>query len=259
MTRQINSKINQVLRNWPEGTVGTMDWLRDHDVSRKLADWHVRSGSLDRIGRGAFVRGGDSPDWTGGVYALQQQLCLTAHVGGRSALELQGRAHFVPLGRKQVLLVSDKQERLPAWFSKYDWNVDIFHRCIQLFDSPTKDSLTTLAYGRYKITISARERSIMEYMYLTKTNDDVEHAHELMAGLGLLRPDVVQSLLERCTSIKVKRLFLWSAEEAQHQWFRQLDLAKITLGVGKRQVYKCGQFNTKYNITVPPSEELPNV
>ena len=99
----------------------------------------------------------------------------------------------------------------------------------------------------------------MEYMYLTKTNDDVEHAHELMAGLGLLRPDVVQSLLERCTSIKVKRLFLWSAEEAQHQWFRQLDLAKITLGVGKRQIYKYGRFNTKYNITVPPSEELPNV
>jgi len=259
MTRQIDSKINRVLRNWPAGTVGTIDWLRDHDVSRKLADWHVQSGRLDRIGRGAFVRGGDSPDWTGGVYALQKHLCLTAHVGGRSALELQGRAHFVPLGRKQVLLVSDKQERLPVWFKSYEWNVDISHRCVQLFDSPTKYSLTTVPYGRYEITISTRERSIMEYMYLTKTNDDVEHANELMAGLGLLRPDVVQSLLEKCISIKVKRLFLWSAEEAQHQWFSKLDLSKITLGVGKRQLYKCGKFNTKYNITVPPSEDLPSV
>lgn len=259
MTRQINSKINQVLRNWPEGTVGTMDWLREHNLSRKLADWHVKAGSLDRIGRGAFVRGGDSPDWTGGVYALQKQLGLTVHVGGRSALELQGRAHFVPLGRKQVLLVSDKQERLPVWFKNYEWNVDISHRCVELFDSPTKYSLTAVPYGRYEITISSRERSIMEYMYMTKTNDDVEHVHELMAGLGLLRPDVVQSLLERCISIKVKRLFLWSAEEAQHQWLSKLDLSKITLGVGKRQLYKCGHFNTKYKITVPPGEELPSV
>jgi hypothetical protein len=55
-----------------------------------------------------------------GVYALQSQLGLTVHVGGRAALELQGRAHFVPLGRKQILLVSDTQERLPNWFSQYD-------------------------------------------------------------------------------------------------------------------------------------------
>ena len=85
---------------------------------------------------GAFARGGDTPDWTGGVYALQNQVGLTVHVGSLTALELQGRAHFVPLGRKHVLLVSDRQERLPSWFRKYDWKVDVVHRCMaSLFDS----------------------------------------------------------------------------------------------------------------------------
>ena len=113
--------------------------------------------------------------------------------------------------------------------------------------------------GRYEVTLSARERAIMEYMHLAKTNADVEHAHELMAGLGLLRPDIVQPLLERCTSVKVKRLFLWSAEDAQHPWVSRLNASKITLGKGKRQIYKGGQLSAKYDITVPPGEELPNV
>ena len=51
-----------------------------------------------------------------------------------------------------------------------------------------------MSCGRYEVALSARERAIMEYLHLVKTNADVEHAHELMAGLGLLRPDVIQTL-----------------------------------------------------------------
>jgi len=237
-----------------------MDWLRQHGVSKKLADWHVRSGWLDRIGPGAFVRGGDKPDWPGGVYALQSQLGLTVHVGGRAALELQGRAHFVPLGRKQVLLVSDRQERLPSWFSKHDWGADLTHRCMAaLFDAPPEQSLTVMPCGKFGVTLSSRERAVMEVIHLARTNSDIEHARELMGGLGLLRPSVVQPLLESCRSAKVKRFFLWSAEDAQHPWLVQLDTSRIDLGRGKRQLYEGGVLNVKYGITVPPSEELPSV
>ena len=237
-----------------------MDWLRGHGVSKALADWHVRSGWLDRIGSGAFARGGDSPDWTGGVYALQDQLGLTVHVGGLTALELQGSAHFVPLGRKRVLLVSDRQERLPSWFKKYEWKVDVVHRCMaSLFDAPSDKSLTVLPCGKYSVTLSTRERAIMEVMHLASSNADIEHARELMGGLGLLRPTVVQPLLETCQSVKVKRLFLWSAEYAQHPWFARLDPLNIDLGAGKRQLYSGGVYSAKYRITVPPGEELPRV
>ncbi|MCP4403625.1 MAG: hypothetical protein GY801_40760 [bacterium] len=34
-------------------------------------------------------------DWTGAVYALQAQLSLNVHVGGKTALEIKGYAHYL--------------------------------------------------------------------------------------------------------------------------------------------------------------------
>ncbi|MDA0839842.1 MAG: type IV toxin-antitoxin system AbiEi family antitoxin [Planctomycetota bacterium] len=259
MASHKHSKINQLLRKWPEGTVGVLDWLKSQGVSRKLADWHVKSGWLDRLGPRAFVRGGDEVDWTGGVYALQKQVGLTVHVGGLAALELQGRAHFVPLGRKCILLVSDRQERLPNWFVNHDWGTTVLHRCMSLFDSPSEQSLTTKSFGRYEVALSSPERAIMEVMEQANENFEIEHALEVMSGLTMLRPSFVQPLLEGCKSIKVKRLFLWSAESGEHPWLPRLNLSKIDLGKGKRSIYKGGRLDKKYGITVPVDEELPNV
>jgi hypothetical protein len=69
----------------------------------------------------------------------------------------------------------------------------------------------------------------------------------------------VQELLEQCTAIKVKRLFLSIAERVGHSWVECLDLTRVELGVGKRQVYKGGRLDPKYAITVPPLESLPDV
>ena len=78
-------------------------------------------------------------------------------------------------------------------------------------------------------------------------------------GLTTLRPSVVQELLETCTSAKVKRFFLWSAETHQHAWVSRLDASRIDMGKGKRQLYKGGVFDQKYQITVPRPDRLPDV
>jgi hypothetical protein len=72
-----------------------------------------------------------------------------------------------------------------------------------------------------------------------------------MEGLNNLSPKLVQSLLENCQSIKVKRLFLYMAEKAKHPWLTYLDITKIDLGKGKRSIVKSGAFIEKYGITVP--------
>ena len=107
--------------------------------------------------------------------------------------------------------------------------------------------------------MSSAERAIMEQMRLARNNADINHIYQLMEGLSALRPDTVQELLENCRSIKAKRLFLWNAEVADHAWFRRLNPSRVDLGKGKRQVYKGGQLNEKYQITVPRPEELQNV
>jgi hypothetical protein len=76
-----------------------------------------------------------------------------------------------------------------------------------------------------------------------------------MEGLNNLPPKQVQALLEDCQSVKVKRLFLYMAEKANHSWFKQLDLSKLDLGSGKRSIVKSGVLIDKYGITVPKELE----
>ncbi len=260
MTGKKASKINRVFRKWPRGTVATQPWLDLFEVSSKLANWHVGSGWLVRFGARAFIQPGDRVDWRGGLYALQTQLDLSVHVGARTALELQGRSHFVPLGQQgKVILISDRPERLPVWFRNYPWEVKPEHHCLTLFKRIPEAASIKLDCGGFEIVMSSPERAIMEQMRLVKTNDDVKQAHQLMEGLTTLRPSVVQDLLVNCRSVKVKRLFLWSAETIGHSWFGRLDLAQVDLGKGRRQIYQGGRLNLKYQITVPPQEELPGV
>ncbi len=260
MAHATGTKINRLLQRWPRGTVATQAWLTSQGVSSDLARWYVKAGWLARVGPGAFVRPGDQVDWRGGLYALQSQLGMSVHVGARTALELHGRAHFVPLGsRQRVILISDKQEYLPAWFKRHRWEARIEHHRLTLFDQIPADVTNQLDCGGFRIAISAPERAIMEEIRLARTNDDIDHSIQLMENLGTLRPQLVQLLLEQCRSIKVKRLFLWSAEHAGHAWAEQVDPKRVDLGCGKRQLYKGGSLDPKYEITVPQVEELPDV
>lgn len=51
--------------------------------------------------------------------------------------------------------------------------------------------------------------------------------------------------------MEVKRLFLHLAELHGHPWLMELDLAKVSLGSGKRMLFKGGRLDPKYLITVP--------
>jgi len=130
---------------------------------------------------------------------------------------------------------------------------------LSLFERVLSESFTMLDCSGFKVIMSNTERAILEQMHLVKSNADIEYAYKLMEGLSTLRPNVAQVLLENCRSAKAKRLFLWSAEMAGHAWFGRLNSTRINLGKGKRQIYKGGQFNQRYMITVPKPEEPASV
>ena len=73
MGSQNGSKINQLLKEWPPGTVVTKAKLDKLGISRQLATKYVLYNWIIRIGTGAFARSGDQVDWQGGLYALQTQ------------------------------------------------------------------------------------------------------------------------------------------------------------------------------------------
>lgn len=257
----MGSKLNLLLKNLPGGTVATQSWLEGLGVYRQLSRRYMAQGWLEKLGHGAYIRSGDTVDWIGGVYTLQEQLGLHVHIAADTALLLRGFGHYLPLGGKQAVhLFGEPGTTLPGWFEKHSWDVRIQFHGPRLFDGAGDVGFGTLRHERFSVRISAPERAILESMHLASDNAALEYTVELMTGLSNLRPVEVQTLLEACRSIRVKRFFLWSAATAGHAWFRNLDPAKIDLGSGKRQLFKGGSYDPVYQITVPPMKEgLPDV
>lgn len=257
MAGETKSKINLLLRSWPTGTVAVLPWLEKQGVYQQLAYEYERSGWLQRVGRGAYVRGGDRFDWTGGVHAIQSQLGLRVHVGGKSALELQGLGHFAPAGSGDYLyLFGGPGQKLPSWFLRHDWGRRIAYKMPLLFEGEAELGLTGHAFYTFEVKISAPERAVLELLHLVPKEQSAEEAALLIEGLGNLRPKLLQQLLERCNSIKVKRLFLALAERYDHSWIKRLSLEKIDLGKGKRVVVPGGVLDPKYLVTLPRLKEV---
>jgi len=252
------SKLNLLLKKWPPGTVAVLPWLKKQGVYQQLAYKYEQSAWLKRIGEGAYIRDGETVRWTGGVYALQSQLGLPVHVGGKTALEMKGFSHFLsPRGKAPVYLFSESTTtKLPTWFVSHKWEVRVFHKMPKLFSpSSGKLGITTMPIEHYELLVSSPERAIIEVLYLVPQEQSFAEARLLMESLTTLRPDIAQSLLERCRSIKAKRLFLYLAEQTEQRWFGKIRTSRTNLGKGKRLIAKGGVFNAKYQITVPKPDE----
>lgn len=251
MSRQNTHKLNHLLKAWPKGTVAVSSWLKSQGVYRQLSDVYKKSSWIESVGSGAFKQSEDRVDWQGGVYALEGQLGLNVHVGGRSAMEMQGQMHFVPLGENYPVFLFGLKRFLPVWFREYQWKQPIKYVYTNCFPYEEKIGVIKKDMGAFSITLSSLELAIMEVLYLVDKGETYDHASLLMEGLKTLRPVVVQELLEKTSSIKVKRLFMHFAEYFNHPWVKHITEANINFGKGKRVVGKGGNFDSKYNISVP--------
>jgi hypothetical protein len=259
MTNNAGSKrkrINQQLVAAPANAVLTSAWLKQHKISSKLAGYYASSGWLYRVGDGAFKVQPGTPTWLGAVFGLQQKP-NSPHPGGRTALELSGLAHFLPLGGSHPLfLFSRSGVRLPAWFKGLPWSKRVRHVSTNFL--PDDLGFSEHREGELVVNISSPERATLELLHtLDPSAAEYEHANLIFEGLGTLRADVLLLLLGHCSSVKVKRLFLHLAEKHNHAWFKSLDLTKVSLGSGKRVLVAGGRLDPKYLITVPATPEPP--
>ncbi len=251
MSTENATKLNQLLNIQPQGVVLQSSWLAKNGYSLELQKRYRKSKWLKSVGTGAMVRTGDRVSYEGAIYAIQQQTSLTIHPGGKTALSLHGKSHYLDLAINKVTLFGDKTEKLPAWFRQHDWGVAIdYHRSSFL---PADLGLAdfNVAQQRFSIKVSSAPRAFMECLYLAPQKQELAECYELMENLNNLRPDLVQSLLEKCESVKVKRLFLYMASKAKHDWLQYVDTTKVDLGRGKRSITKNGVYVPQYQITVP--------
>lgn len=255
------TKINELITNWIPGAIYSVRWLLEQGYTYSNLQTYKSSGWTKSIGTGAIIKSGDEVHWQGAVWALQEQLKLPVHVGGKTAIEQAGSAQYLTMGREKIFLIAESKIKLPTWFKKMEWNADIIFIQSSLFSEKLKtktlaeNGLTLVEFGRFKVIYSSRERAMLEYLNQVPERHSFEEAQEIMENLITLRPKLVQTLLEHCTSIKAKRLFLAFAEKANHPWIKKLDLLRVDLGNGSRQLVQGGEFNSKYKITIGSSHE----
>ena len=249
------TKINQLIKEWPKGTVMTLDYLKQKGINRELIKRYRRSGWIESVGRAAYKLAGDNLEIVGGLYALQNQLELKIHIGARTALEMKGYGHYLGPGIRKIFMFGQPGNHLPVWFKEYYWPVDYHYTTTNLFPNNLPSSFSESRYKDINVTISAPERAALEMLHLIPGQQGFDEAFKIIGSLTTLRPDLIQNLLENCRSIKVKRLFLYMSEDENHFWFKDLNLDRINLGSGKRMVVKDGYLDKKYNITVPRISE----
>lgn len=247
------TKINSLLSTHPPGIVLTSAWLAKQGYSLDLQKHYRRSLWFDSIGTGALIRHGDTVDYLGGLYALQAQLGLSVHPAGKTALSLQGKAHYLKLSTKKVQLFGGKDDNLPVWFKRRHWGVSVDCKFTSFL--PPELGLVEIGHKGFTVKVSSPARAVMECLYLAPKFQPLLEVFELLEGLNNFRPASVQKLLEDCTSVKVKRLFLYMADKAGHEWLNFLNLDNVDLGSGKRSIVRDGAYVYKYQITVPKELE----
>jgi len=241
--------------------------------SKGLLQQYNRSGWIRLIGKGAYARAEtDSTGiplknhkdlgWQGGLYALQAlnlnraEKTAGIHVAARTALELEGYAHYLSQSEKQtVWLFSEPGYRVPTWFRKHDWGATVKLYSPKLFSKPHPDSYSKKDWGSFVSIISSPERAIMELLELCPKYESLDHAKLVMENLAGLRSKLVSQLLQNCTSIKVKRLFLALSDMCGHAWLQDADLKNVELGSGKRILESGRALHPKYQVSVPKEEE----
>ena len=253
-----NRLLSPLLKDLPEGVAVPSAWLTERGISPQLVRKYVASGWLTPLAHGAYARPASPVDWQGVVLALQRLAQRPLHVGGLSALNLHGLAHYLPLGGESRIYLwphGGTVARLPAWVAAVKLpQALVLHGQRLLEPAADREGLTNLPtrVRDWTLTVSSPERAILEVLSLVDTTSaSFTHAAELFEGLPALRPALVQSLLEGCRSIKVKRLFLFLATRQDKPWSRKLAVARVTLGRGKRLVTRGGRLDTRFSITVP--------
>ena len=100
----------------PLGMVATKPWLQAQGLSLHFLDNAVRSQTLIPLTAGVYSRQEARISWKGIVASLQRMAVEPVHVGGLSALAIEGLSHYLSNGvMPQVHLYCQGKSPTLAW------------------------------------------------------------------------------------------------------------------------------------------------
>lgn len=248
-----------------EDVIVNRKWLLNNDFSRHAIDNLVKSNQLKSISKGVYVRNPNNITWQSVVYSLQSIFKTDLIPGGLTSLELHGLSHYLSFSENKNVHLYGKN-MLPKWINDISQNVTfVRHNTNKVFGKTLDNSIKSCKNkqsqpyvaekqwynNKGKLIVSTPERAYLEILSDIPEKITFEHADQIMQGLTILSPRILQQILEDCKNIKVKRLFFWFADRYNYAWLSKIDREKIFLGRGNRMIIKGGKLDKKYKITVP--------
>lgn len=235
MATTTHNKLKRLSTDYPPGTPLTAQTLASGGISADLAVHYVKAGWLHRLSRGVYCRPGQPLLRDASLLVLQTQIA-GLHVGGKTSLDWYGIRHYVA-AREILTLYSWTGAHIPGWFT--DRFPNECHRKRLFRETPTVMSyVTPFERQEGRPLTSEPERGLLELLSEVGVRQPIQEAREIMEGAYTMRPDVLNVLLQDCTSVKTVRLCMQLAREIQLPWIDKINIKQLPTGSNRPWVSK---------------------
>ncbi len=253
MTTTVDSKLKLLTKLFEHTKILITKELERQGFSQDLIQWYRKSGWINNLGRGAYCFQDSVCNLYDAVFALNTQTDFRLHFGGKTALqEFYGISHFSLLkDTEKELFIDSENKKLPFWFTD-NFADKVLLRQTDFLKSD--NGIDDVEYQQKVLKVSSKERCFLELLYSVSEMTTSVEAKEILELLPTLRSKMLQSLLENCSSVKVKRLFFYLSQKVNHSWLKYIDKDKINLGSGVREIEKGGTFIKEFEIVIKEGE-----
>lgn len=176
-------------------------------ITSGLRSKYVKKGLLLSLQKGVYMLPNSNIKWQNAVEFLQRQH-PSIHIGGRSALALNGVVHNIPADAKIHLWGNGTVKTIPNWFGGI---APFVYTTKSPFDS--EYAFAVGMSGDLGIRVSEPERALFEILDNVGILYTVEESKNLFDLIISPRKKVLENLISNCKRIKVLRLLAhWGRE-----------------------------------------------
>jgi hypothetical protein len=213
----VDDRIKRLQLDFPRGAPIGSAFLRRSGFSNDLSAQYVRSGWIERLGRGVFIHAGDQLQLDPTLVFLESKI-PELHVAAKSALARHGYRQNLSAS-ESVVLWGDPKARLPDWF------LDRFsgrYNRTQLFSSPLSAGLFRLPESPNGPLVSEPELALLEMLSEVGLSQELSEARAIMESMRHIRVKRLLQWLQCCKRVKAVRLCAYWSRELELPWAEQV-------------------------------------
>ena len=207
------NRIKTLQTTLPRGAPFDTPILKRLGVSAALAHEHVKSGWLEKLGRGVFMFAGDELKREETLSFLEPRI-PGLHIAAKTALSRHGYRQNLAI-KETTILWGDRRTPLPVWFTQ---RFPARYSSSRLFEDSLPDGfcMSPLPESPEGPQASGPERALLEMLSEVGVHQELDEARHIMEGVRQLRMRHLKQLLANCRMVKAVRLCV--------VWSRELDL-----------------------------------